>query len=66
MSKKKMNYDAAMEEIQVIMNRLQDGNLGLESMREEVAKAMELIATCRNRLREIKGEMDQLVSEEDV
>lgn len=66
MSKKKMNYDAAMEEIQVIMNRLQDGNLGLESMREEVAKAMELIATCRNRLREINDEMDQLVSEEEV
>ena len=66
MSKKKMNYDACMQEIQVVMNRLQDGNLGLESMREEVAKAMELIATCRNRLREIKGEMDQLVSEEEA
>ena len=61
-----MNYDAAMEEIQVIMNRLQDGNLGLESMRDEVAKAMELIATCRNRLREINDEMDQLVSEDEV
>ncbi len=66
MNKKKVNYDACMEDIQAILIRIQDGNLGLEAMRDEVAKAMELISTCRNRLREIKGEMDQLVSEEEA
>lgn len=61
-----MNYETAMEEIQVILNRLQSGDQGLESMREDVAKALSLITTCRKRLREIKGEIDQLLTEDEA
>ncbi len=61
-----MNYETAMEEIQVILNRLQSGDQGLESMREDVAKALSLIMTCRKRLREIKGEIDQLLTEDEA
>ncbi len=65
MSKKKQNYDAAMTELQSILTKLQDGNIGLEDMREEVSRAMLLITTCRQQLRETKEAIDQITTESE-
>ena len=65
MSKKKQNYDTAMTELQSILTKLQDGNIGLEDMREEVSRAMLLINTCRQQLRETKEAIDQITAESE-
>ncbi len=63
MSKKKQNYDDSMKEIQSILAQLQEGKIGLEEMREQVARAMQLISSCREQLREVREEIDQVTTE---
>ncbi|MEZ5029961.1 MAG: exodeoxyribonuclease VII small subunit [Saprospiraceae bacterium] len=63
MSKQKQTYDQAIAELQTIQHRLESGQLGLEDMRDQVARAMELIQWCRQRLRTIQDEVTQLVDD---
>ncbi|MCF8236534.1 MAG: exodeoxyribonuclease VII small subunit [Saprospiraceae bacterium] len=63
MSKKNIHYDASLRELQSILAKLQEGNIGLEDMRQEVTKAMHLITTCRQQLRTMKEEIDQITAE---
>lgn len=55
------NYDEAMAELEGILNRMQEGRIGLEQMQAETARAVALIRQCRGRLREIGTVLDQLL-----
>lgn len=63
MSKKKQTYDQAIAELQAIQTRLESGQMGLEDMRDQVARAMELIQWCRESLRNIQTEINQLLDD---
>lgn len=61
MNKQKQTYDQAIAELQAIQTHLESGQLGLEEMRDQVARAMELIQWCRERLRQVQDEVTQLL-----
>jgi exodeoxyribonuclease VII small subunit len=65
MKKKHTDYDKAMLQLEVLVQRIQDGQLGLEEMRGEVKSALELIRLCRAKLRDIETDLDQLLDEEE-
>ncbi|HZV71451.1 MAG TPA: exodeoxyribonuclease VII small subunit [Saprospiraceae bacterium] len=64
--KKKLNdYDLAMAQLEKLVEQIQNGEMGLEEMRNEVKTAMELIQLCRNKLRNIETDLEEVLEEEE-
>jgi exodeoxyribonuclease VII small subunit len=65
MTKKPTDYDKAMLQLEKLVDRIQQGQLGLEEMRGEVKAALELIKLCKAKLRDIETDLDELLDEEE-
>jgi len=61
--KNEPDYDQAMAELQTILEEMQSGSIGLETMQARTARAMDLIRLCRDRLRRIGEGLDQLMGD---
>ncbi len=64
MKNKVNDYDKAMIQLEKLVQRIQNGEMGLEEMRTEVKSAMELIQLCRAKLRDIEVDLDDVMEEE--
>ncbi|MDQ3015812.1 MAG: exodeoxyribonuclease VII small subunit [Bacteroidota bacterium] len=64
MKKKENDYDAAMQQLEKVVERIQSGEMGLEEMRHEVRAAMELISLCKAKLRNIETDLESMLEEE--
>lgn len=64
MKKKENDYDKAMIQLEKLVQRIQNGEMGLEEMRNEVKSAMELIQLCRAKLRNIETDLAAVLEEE--
>lgn len=65
MTKKPTDYDKAMLQLEKLVERIQQGQMGLEEIRGEVKAALELIKLCRTKLRDIETDLDELLDEEE-
>jgi len=65
MKKIQNDYDKAMLQLEKLVERIQNGELGLEEMRNEVKIAMDLIQLCRNKLRDIETDLEKTLEEEE-
>ncbi|MEO6130806.1 MAG: exodeoxyribonuclease VII small subunit [Saprospiraceae bacterium] len=64
MKKNLTDYDKAILQLEKLVAQIQNGEMGLEEMRNEVKAAMELIRLCRNKLRNIETDLDAVMEEE--
>jgi exodeoxyribonuclease VII small subunit len=64
MKKKQTDYDKAIVQLEALVERIQQGEMGLEEMRGEVKSAMDLIRMCREKLRAIETDLEELFEEE--
>lgn len=55
-----MTYEAAVSELENILQELQEGQVSMDALNEKVARAEALIAWCRQRLRNVEAQLDQL------
>ncbi|MFZ1677327.1 MAG: exodeoxyribonuclease VII small subunit [Saprospiraceae bacterium] len=65
MKKNQNDYDKAMHQLEKLVERIQNGEMGLEEMRNEVKAAMELIKMCRAKLRNIETDLEETLEEEE-
>lgn len=61
MAKKEMTYAAAMAEIEKILARFRDQEMDVDSLAEEVRRATELIALCKERLLKAETEVKKVL-----
>ena len=61
MTKKEKSYEAAYEELQDIVNRIEEGDIGVDELSAKVKRAAELIAFCKNKLKSVEEDVDQVV-----
>jgi exodeoxyribonuclease VII small subunit len=64
MKKNQNDYDKAMHQLEKLVERIQNGEMGLEEMRNELKAAMELIKMCRAKLRNIETDLEETLEEE--
>ncbi|MBK9981302.1 MAG: exodeoxyribonuclease VII small subunit [Saprospiraceae bacterium] len=64
MKKNQNDYDKAMHQLEKLVERIQNGEMGLEEMRNEVKAAMKLIKMCRTKLRNIETDLEETLEEE--
>ena len=68
MAKKKPtqpSFDVAMAELRTIVDELQQAEIGLDEMTARAKRAAELIQLCRQRLRQVDNEMEDLFDSAD-
>ncbi|NUQ23577.1 MAG: exodeoxyribonuclease VII small subunit [Saprospiraceae bacterium] len=59
------SYESAMQELQRIVDEMQEGAVPIDELALKAAKAAELIAFCRNKLRAIESEIQQIDAQEN-
>lgn len=64
MSAKKVTYAEAMAEIETILQRLRSGEISVDELSNDVARATRLIAECRKILSRTEAEVERLINPE--
>jgi exodeoxyribonuclease VII small subunit len=58
-----MSYKEAIEEIEKILRSLREEQNNIDSLSERVARATELIAICREKLRKAEADVNKIIEE---
>ena len=60
---KETTYESAMRELQELVDQLQGEAIGIDELSGKMERARELIAYCREKLRQTEAEVDGLMGE---
>ena len=60
-SKRQIPYSEAISELEDILQRLRNGELGIDELTESTKRAKELIDICRTQLVNTKQELDAII-----
>ncbi|MDO4172795.1 MAG: exodeoxyribonuclease VII small subunit [Prevotellaceae bacterium] len=63
---KEPNYEVAMRQLEEIVQKMESGELNVDSMIAELKKAKKLIKLCRGKLTKTEEEIKKILAEEDV
>lgn len=64
MSAKRVTYAEAMAEVEKIFQRLRSGEISVDELSSDVARATRLIAECRKILSRTEAEVERLINPE--
>lgn len=62
MSNKKITYSEAMAKVEKILSRLRSGEISVDELSSDVARATRLIAECRKILSRTEAEVERLIN----
>ena len=60
-----VGYDAALAELEEILDQLEDDNIDVDVLSSKVERAAELIRLCRGRIRAAQMSVEEIVAELD-
>lgn len=63
MAKKELTYNAALEELKMILQRLEGQEVNIDQIADDVKRSSELIKFCREKLRKTEGEVESILKE---
>ncbi len=55
-----MTYESALEELENILRSLQEGQVDIDSLHAKVERAEALLVWCKQRLRSVEGQLNNL------
>lgn len=58
-----MSYEAAVGQLEVLVNEIESGQLGMDDLTKKVKQSVELIAFCRAQLHETNAELQQVLKD---
>ena len=64
MTKEKINYDTAVAEIEEILEKIEEGNLGVDELAEKVNRVSQLLKICRDRLQASEEQINKILDKE--
>jgi len=65
MATKKIKYAEAMAEVEQILARLRSGQMSVDELSSNVARATQLIAECRTILSRTESEVERLINPDE-
>nr|WP_308533012.1 exodeoxyribonuclease VII small subunit [uncultured Prevotella sp.] len=60
---KKINYEEAVKQLEEIVEKMESGELDLDSMTTQLKKAQELVKLCKNRLMQTDKDIQGLLED---
>ncbi len=64
MTKEKINYDAAVGEIEEILEKIEEGDLGVDELAEKVNRVTHLLKICRDRLLTTEEQINKILDDD--
>jgi len=64
MTKEKINYDAAVGEIEEILEKIEEGDLGVDELAEKVNRVTHLLKICRDRLLATEEQINKILDDD--
>jgi exodeoxyribonuclease VII small subunit len=61
--KEKINYTAAFEELQQIVNEIEEGEISVDELSKKVKRATELIRICKTKLTSTEEDVQKILKE---
>ena len=65
MSEKEITYKAAVTEIEMILGKIEEGELDVDELTENVKRVTKLLNICKEKLQKTETEVNKILSEED-
>lgn len=65
MSKKQLNYNDAIEEIESIINKIENQELDIDALSANVKRVAELLNFCKKKLKSTEDEVQKILKEFD-
>ncbi len=62
--KEELTFEQAMEQLESIVNKLEEGDVPLEKAIDYFQEGMKLSKICNNKLENVEKQMDQIVKED--
>lgn len=59
----KTNYTEAFEELKVIVNEIEEGEISVDELSEKVKRASELIKICKQKLNSTEEDVNKILKE---
>ena len=66
MAKEKFSYDAAVKEIEEILDSIDSGSLGMDDLTQQVSRATKLLKSCRDRLYKTEQQIDNILENKET
>ena len=63
MAKETISYDAAIQEIETILQKIENGDLGVDELAEKVSRVTQLLKICRNKLYKTEEQIDKILGD---
>lgn len=60
---KKLNYEAAIAELEQIVRKMESGELDLDTLTTQLKRAQQLIKMCKDRLTKTDAEIQKILGE---
>ncbi len=64
MTKEKIKYDAAVAEIEEILEKIEEGDLGVDELAEKVNRVSLLLKICRDRLHATEEQINKILDQD--
>lgn len=64
MSKEKISYAEALSEIEVILQKIEEGQLDVDELAEKVSRVTDLLKLCRDRLHKTEKQIGKILDED--
>ncbi len=58
-----LRYGEALAELEALLDELEDADIDVDHLAERVARGVELVRFCRDRLAVVTGDVDQVVAD---
>jgi exodeoxyribonuclease VII small subunit len=65
MEKKEITYKAAVAEIELILGKIEEGELDVDELTENVKRVTKLLNICKEKLQKTETEVNKILSAED-
>lgn len=65
MTKEKIDYDSAIGEIEEILEKIEEGDLGVDELAEKVKRVSHLLKICRDRLQATEEQISTIIGEDE-
>ncbi len=65
MSKKRLTYDNALNELQNIVAEIEGEEISIDELSKKVKRAAELLKFCQNKLRQTEEDVNEILSQFD-
>lgn len=64
MAKEEITYKAAVEEIEEILEKIEEGELDVDELTTNVKRVTELLKICKNKLQRTENEVTKILEDE--